>query len=52
MRELVQPRGDALKSTFGVAVKATSRRQFLWGMGFSLPNTAAMKLYYKPYLVL
>ena len=41
-----------LKSSFGVAMQATRRDNFYGKEGFSLCNTAVLKLYCKSYWVL
>ena len=44
--------GDALKSSFGMAMQATTEGSFYGKGRFSLRNTAALKLYCKSYWVL
>ena len=44
--------GKALKSSFGVAVKAIRRDKFHGKDGFSLCNTAVLRFYCKSYWVL
>ena len=44
--------GKALKSSFGVPMQATRRDSFYGKEGFSLGNTAVLKLYCKSYWVL
>ena len=43
--------GHALKSLFGVAMQVTKRDNFYGKGGFSLCNTALLKLYCKSYWV-
>ena len=44
--------GKDLKSSFGVAMQAISKDNFYGKDGFSLCNTAALKLYCKTYCAL
>ena len=44
--------GKALKWSFGVVMQATRRDNFYGKEGFSLCNTAVLKLYFKSYWVL
>ena len=44
--------GDALKSLFGVAMQAKRRENFYEKGGFSLCNTAVLKLHCKSHWVL
>ena len=44
--------GDALKSSFGVAMQAAKGYNFYGEVGFSLCNTVGLKLYFMSYWVL